>query len=454
MRECSGGDMTDTGGHSLPPIASLDPVTRPRHRKPHSSLLHAFRNPDRSHEHRRARRFSAVVLAYVTVAYVISARTLPAWLRTTPGLDYYLVQPLLWTGLAVLAYYGWRRLPRRPAFHWTIVRAGLLVGIFHVSVLIVAGVLIGFGRSASLGRLIDYPLNLLYLGTMLVGLETARAYLFRVWAPFIERADLMLGGARSAFRTRALENGAFVTVTVIFFVAATPLGRFTGLTDPARLFRTGAGLLIPALVLSGVATWMVGVGGPGPSIAYRGTLVAFAWFSPILPDLPWVWLLLIGAITPIVAMTLFRALAADVLVEPTRRSPEARPKKAWPGWVATIAVAAAAVALFTGVFGVRPLVVAGTSMEPALARGDVVIVREPVDIADLEVGDIVKYQQGAMPVTHRIVRIEETPNGLMITTRGDNNRSPDTPIGADEIDGKVVFAVPWVGRFALWVRDR
>ncbi|NOY57217.1 MAG: signal peptidase I, partial [Actinobacteria bacterium] len=394
-------------------------MTRPRHRRPRSALLHALRNPDRSHGHRRARRLSAAVLAYLAVAYILSARGLPALLRTAPGLDYYVAQPVLWTGLAVLAYYGWRRLPRRPPFHWTIVRAGLLVGIFHVSVLLIAGVLIGFGRSASLGRLIDYPLNVLYLGTMLVGLEMARAYLFRVWAPFVERTRLMRGGARSAFRMQALENGAFVTVTVIFFVAATPLGQFTGLADPARLFQTGAGLLVPALVLSGVATWMASVGGPGPSIAYRGTLIAFVWFSPILPDLPWVWLLLIGVITPIVAMTLFRSLAADALEEPQRHFEQARTvQKAWPGWVATIAVAAAAVALFTGVLGVRPLVVAGTSMEPALIRGDVVIVREPVDVAGLAIGDIVMYRQGTMPVTHRIVRIEDTPGGLMITTRG------------------------------------
>ncbi|NIA24130.1 MAG: signal peptidase I [Gammaproteobacteria bacterium] len=429
-------------------------MTRPRHRKPRSSLLHAFRNPDRSHGHRRALRFSGVVLAYVVAAYAISTRGFPIWLRATPGLDYYLAQPLLWTGLAVLAYHGWRRLPRRPAFHWTIVRAGLFVGVFHVSVLIIAGVLSGFGRSPS-GKLVNYPLNVLYLGTMLVGLEMARAYLFRVWAPFVERTRLMRGGVRSRFRIQALENGAFVTVTVIFFVAATPIGQFTGLTDPARLFQTGAGLLAPALVLSGVATWMASVGGPGPSIAYRGTLVAFAWFSPILPDLTWVWLLLIGAITPIVAMTLFRALAADALKEPQRHFEQARPvQKAWPGWVATVAAAVVAVALFTGMFGVRPLIVAGTSMDPALVRGDVVIIREHVDIPGLEIGDIVEYRQGTMPVTHRIVRIEDTPDGLMITTRGDNNRSDDTPVGADEIDGKVVFAVPWVGRVALWVRDR
>ncbi|NOY56147.1 MAG: signal peptidase I, partial [Actinobacteria bacterium] len=159
-------------------------------------------------------------------------------------------------------------------------------------------------------------------------------------------------------------------------------------------------------------------------------------------------------ITPIVGMTLFRSLAADALEEPQRHFEQPRRvQKAWPGWVATIDVAAAAVALFTGVLGVRPLVVAETSMEPALIRGDVVIVREPVDVAGLAIGDIVMYRQGTMPVTHRIVRIEDTPGGLMITTRGDNNRSEDTPVAADAIDGKVVFAVPWVGRIALWVRD-
>ena len=42
--------------------------------------------------------------------------------------------------------------------------------------LIIAGVLIGFGRSASAGKLINYPLNVLYLGTMLVGLERSEEH--------------------------------------------------------------------------------------------------------------------------------------------------------------------------------------------------------------------------------------------------------------------------------------
>jgi hypothetical protein len=38
----------------------------------------------------------------------------------------------------------------------------------------------------------------------------------------------------------------------------------------------------------------------------------------------------------------------------------------------------------------------------------------------------------------------------MVTTKGDNVFSPDPPVDAEDIDGKAVFAIPWIGNIVLW----
>ena len=81
-----------------------------------------------------------------------------------------------------------------------------------------------------------------------------------------------------------------------------------------------------------------------------------------------------------------------------------------------------------------------------LSRGDLLLVIKP---QDLKVGDIVIYQRDAASFTivHRVVQID----GDKIVTKGDNNPGPDTPIIRQNVQGKVVFAVPVLGypRFLL-----
>lgn len=90
-------------------------------------------------------------------------------------------------------------------------------------------------------------------------------------------------------------------------------------------------------------------------------------------------------------------------------------------------------------FGVGAAVVLSGSMEPELSVGDLLIVSER---EAYEVGDIVVFQDGRTPVTHRIVETDE--DGKFIT-RGDANNTNDAPIFPDQIKGEVVFSIPLLG---------
>lgn len=87
------------------------------------------------------------------------------------------------------------------------------------------------------------------------------------------------------------------------------------------------------------------------------------------------------------------------------------------------------------------------SMEPELAVGDVILVKE-CEIEDLEKGDIVTYKgiKGNMAgkiITHRIVEAPYDIEGVShVTTRGDANNMNDPPVPVDKIMGKMDRELP------------
>ncbi len=99
-------------------------------------------------------------------------------------------------------------------------------------------------------------------------------------------------------------------------------------------------------------------------------------------------------------------------------------------------------------------VVEGSSMEPTLQTGDLVIVLRKISVNDMSIGDVVVYRRGSTLIIHRIVMIE----GNTVITKGDNNWVVDPPVSSDAIVGKVLevgdrlFKIPLVGYLTLLLR--
>ena len=96
-------------------------------------------------------------------------------------------------------------------------------------------------------------------------------------------------------------------------------------------------------------------------------------------------------------------------------------------------------------FGYGWAVVLTGSMEPSIQAGDLIIVSED---KPYDVGDTVVYQQGGMLVVHRVVEI----NDNMLTTKGDANNAPDSPIDRSVVKGAVLAVVPKVGTLVQFIK--
>ena len=89
-------------------------------------------------------------------------------------------------------------------------------------------------------------------------------------------------------------------------------------------------------------------------------------------------------------------------------------------------------------FGVGAAVVISGSMEPSLSVGDLIIVRAGKDYA---LNEVVVFESEGSLVVHEIIRFEDG----MVVTKGSANNTEDAPIPPENIRGRVVFAIPYVG---------
>ena len=98
-----------------------------------------------------------------------------------------------------------------------------------------------------------------------------------------------------------------------------------------------------------------------------------------------------------------------------------------------------------GLLGFRLYSVRSGSMDPALPKGSLVLVKEDISI---QKGDIITFYTGFKnnTITHRVVEIQEEGDTVFYQTKGDANNAPDSlKIAADKIVGKVIGSVPCVG---------
>ena len=106
--------------------------------------------------------------------------------------------------------------------------------------------------------------------------------------------------------------------------------------------------------------------------------------------------------------------------------------------------------------GIRPFIIYGWSAEPYHHYGSIAIDYKP-DFEDLEIGDFITWSRsnGKSFTTHQIIEIDKV-NKTVTTSQqpaNDPDTNPDAPVTMDQIYGKVIFSVPYIGRALIGIRD-
>jgi len=128
-------------------------------------------------------------------------------------------------------------------------------------------------------------------------------------------------------------------------------------------------------------------------------------------------------------------------------------------WVTTILIGVVVLGaiLLVGVrlVGLTPYTVLSGSMEPTYHVGSMIYVQKTDPMA-LGKGDPVTYRMGdGNIVTHRIVEVVEDPVlGRCYRTKGDANNIEDNRLlSPDNVIGKPVFTIPFLGYISVYVQN-
>ena len=344
----------------------------------------------------------------------------------------YAIQPILWGLLAwailVLPRY---RTAGGLRVKSAVIQLALIVGFFQVLLYVIGGLFSGFGRSPYSFTPTGILTNLVFVGSMMVGMELSRAWLIN-----------HLGKKHTLL--------VLIFVSVLYTLLSIPLARITGLTLGLDSINYLNSTVLPALAENLLASFLALMGGPLAAIAYRGILQAFWWFCPILPNLSWAFKGLIGTVVPIVGLVLANSLRSRRRPGQVRREREG----SLAGWVVTTIVAVAIIWFAVGLFPVQPTTVISGSMRPTLDVGDVVIIAE-VSTANIKPGDIIQFREAeGVTTVHRVVEIQENEGQTVFITQGDANSEPDAnPVPSANVVGKAVFDIPKIGWIAIAVKE-
>jgi signal peptidase I len=98
--------------------------------------------------------------------------------------------------------------------------------------------------------------------------------------------------------------------------------------------------------------------------------------------------------------------------------------------------------------------------ERTLHVGDLIVVQGVNASSDIHAapepdGDIIVFRQqyGDELIVHRAIERRNVNGEVFYVTKGDGNSGPDQPIPADQVIGKVILRIPWIGHLALLMRN-
>lgn len=367
------------------------------------------------------------VLVLLALIYLLSGVVNLQFINA--NLRIYLFFPLLWILLSLIALVGWKfGLDDRPHFNRFLFLVAAAAGLAELLISILTGIIWQFGYSPYSRQILHVLGNLFYIFTMLVGFEISRAFLLH-----------RIGKKSPLF--------SFLLVLILFSFLAIPPAIYNQFNDVGSSFQVFGKVILPTMAQGMLITYLAWIGGPWMAITFRGIPLFFEWLSPYLPNLPWMGSAFSMTLTPLVIL-IFVNLILTRDEEPLKESPHKRTSYAW---IVVSLISVSLLWLNSGLFGIRPFLVSGVSMEPVLKAGDIVIVQN-VKPEEISTGDIILFRRGANRILHRVVETYKSKGATYFVTQGDANNVTDIPISYTDVEGKARFTIPKIGWFSIEIK--
>ncbi len=245
----------------------------------------------------------------------------------------------------------------------------------------------------------------------------------------------------------------YILIAILFACLSINFSNFSShFADLQTGFTYVSSVIIPAFLESAILTYLVYIGGAKFSIIYRCFITIPPFVVPIIPDLDWFGTALVGIALPLAIYVYMNY----VHVNRTERLSKRERRKYNPiVYVPVFAFIGVLAGFVIGIFKYQPIAVMSGSMSPTFNRGDAVVIKklstQEKDL--LETGDVIQFVSGSKFVVHRIVEITNDDYGnKLFITKGDHNNTIDVDkTSLENVKGKVMFVVPFIGYPSVWL---
>ncbi len=245
----------------------------------------------------------------------------------------------------------------------------------------------------------------------------------------------------------------FILMTLIFMLINLNYSNIEShFVDLKEIFIYTSTTLIPAILESALATYLVYIGGAKFSIVYRLFITVPPFIVPIIPNLDWFGTAIVGVTLPLaiyIYMNYVHVNKSERLSKRERRSYNP------VIYVPVFAFIALIAGFVMGLFKYQPIAILSGSMSPTFNRGDAVVINKlnTREKGELKKGDIIQFVSGTKYVVHRIVDVTNDSYGnKMFITKGDHNNANDADkVALEDVKGKVSFVIPLIGYPSVWL---
>jgi signal peptidase len=350
----------------------------------------------------------------------------------------YILKPILWFGVIWIALLlpGIRTKAKLKQLASINGWAFIFALIFIVASFMIGFFIDGLGKSPYSHSLIGMLLNILVIGSALIGRELVRNYLVNSM-------------------TKNENYIIFISVSLFMTLTTTSFTSIINLKGYEGMIKFIAQHVAPEFSHNLFATYLVFLGGTLPSIIYMSVIKGVHWLSPILPNHQWITAALVGVMCPVFSLT---AMQNIFMKESKQLKAKDKDEESVLSWIITSLLSIGIIWFSVGVFPIYPSVIATGSMEPMIKPGDVILVKKITDmegIDRLKVGDVMQFRSGSILITHRIIEILEEESIKSYRTKGDNNSVADSElVKPEDIKGTIINVVPKIGWPTLLIKSR
>ena len=344
----------------------------------------------------------------------------------------YIINPIIWIGIAIFLRNALGKSYETKKLKKEIISYSFIAVLAYIITYLISGLFITFGSNPYSRTIIGIIINLWIFATVIIAKEYIRYKLINN----VYEKD---------------KNKIAVLISIIYILMELGLRRiFTTQLTGIFIMETIAQTLLPLIAKNILYSYTAINSNYLPAIIYELGTNLYLWLSPILPNAPWIMVAIIDSVIPVILFLYIRyeKNKKDIL-RTKEKIINSDPRNIIPLVICIIL----AIWFALGIFPIKPVAIATGSMEKELYVGDVAIIKK-CNANDIEEGDIIEYQMEGYTVIHRVTKKTQKNGRFTFTTKGDSNDTEDSePVTQEQVIGKVIFKVRYIGYPAVWIHN-